>query len=221
MDVALSWSGGKDAALALHELQRSPEYEVVKLLTTVSAGTDRTTMHGVRRDLTRAQADAAGLPLRMVDLPADPSNDEYEARMAAAMDDLAGDGVEAVAFADLFLEDVREYREARVADTDLDALFPVWGRDTDTFARDVLDAGVRATLVCVEPDLAEFACRAYDADLLADLPDDVDPCGEHGEFHTFVRDSPSFGNPVRIEKAGTVTREVEGRAFRYCDLRPA
>lgn len=218
--VALSWSGGKDAALALQELRASPDHEVVKLVTTVSTATDRTTMHGVSRDLTRAQADAAGLPLRVVEVP-DATHEAYDDRMADAMADLAAAGVDAVAFADLALPDVRAYREERVADTDLAALFPIWGRDTGAVARAVLDAGIRATLVCVEPDLADLACRAYDRDLLADLPDDVDPCGEHGEFHTFVHASPSFDEPIAVASAGTVTREVDGRPFRYCDLRPA
>lgn len=220
MRVALSWSGGKDAALALHELRESSDHQVVELVTTVSIATDRTTMHGVRRDLTRAQADAAGLPLRIVELP-DDSHEAYDDRMAAAMADLAAAGVDAVAFADLLLEDVRAYREERMAQTDLEPLFPLWGHDTGAVAGAVLEAGIRATLVCVEPDLADLACREYDRDLLADLPEGVDPCGENGEFHTFVHTAPSFDERVAVESAGTVTREVDGRPFRYCDLRPA
>lgn len=218
--VALSWSGGKDAALALDTLRADDSVRVTTLLTTVSAATERTTMHGVRPELVEAQADAVSLPIRLVTLPADPSNDEYEARMRAVHGELAAEGVERVAFGDLFLEDVRAYRESNLADSALSGLWPLWGRDTETLAREFVDRGFRAIVVCVDGSALDesFAGREYDASLLADRPDGVDPCAEHGEFHTFVVDGPGFASPVEVERGAVVTREIQGTAFHYRDL---
>ncbi|MFC4358094.1 ATP-binding protein [Halobium salinum] len=218
--TVLSWSGGKDAAVALEALRDDPAVRVTGLLTTVSAATDRTTMHGVRPELIEAQADALSLPLRTVELPADPSNDEYEARMRAVHDELAGEGVERVAFGDLYLEDVRAYRESNLADAALDGVWPLWGRDTGELAREFVDRGFRAIVVCVDGSVldASFVGREYDASLLADLPDGVDPCAENGEFHTFVVGGPGFDSAVGVERGETVTRDVQGSAFHYQDL---
>lgn len=220
VQVVLSWSGGKDAAFALRELQRDG-VEVVELLTTTAATTGRTTMHGVRPELMRRQVDALGYPLRLVELPADASNAAYEDRMAEVTADYA-DRVDAVAFADLHLEDVRAYREERLADTTLEGYWPLWGRDTDDLFDAVLEAGFEATVVCANDDLGlEFAGRRLDEGFRDALPANVDPCGENGEFHTFVSDGPPFDAPVEFERGERVTREVGDEPFHYVDLRPA
>jgi uncharacterized protein (TIGR00290 family) len=217
--IAVSWSGGKDCAVALHDLLGDADREVAALVTTVREDLGRSSMHGVRREHHAAQADALGLPLRVIELPADASNDEYEARMAEAHDAMRADGIEQVAFADLFLQDVREYRENQIADSALDGLWPVWGRDTDELAREFA-ADYDAVVVCVNDDaLGEsFVGREFDRGFLADLPGGVDPCGEHGEFHTFVRDAPAFDSRVAVEPTETVTRELGDGTFHYCEL---
>lgn len=214
--ILLSWSGGKDSALALHALRRMPGVEVAGLLTTVTEDYDRISMHGVRRALLERQAEAAGLPLRIVLIPRECSNEEYGARMAAVLEEARETGVRRVAFGDLFLEDIRAYREERLAAVGMEALFPVWGRDTTALAREFLDLGFAATLVCVDTEALapSFAGRSYDAELLRDLPDGVDPCGERGEFHTFVHAGPVFREPVPFRLG-----EVEDRGrFVFRDL---
>lgn len=220
--TVLSWSGGKDAALALHELRASDE-DVVELLTTVSAETGRSTMHGVRRSLYDRQAAALGEDLRCVTLPAAPDNDTYESVMGDVVAEYVGRGVDRMAFADIYLEDVREYREERIADTGLEPTFPLWGRGTETVADSFLDAGFRATVVAVDDDAldASDAGRPFDRDFLADLPEGVDPCGEKGSFHTFVHDGPVFAEPVPIEVGATETKPVGDGEFHYSDLRLA
>ena len=222
--TVLSWSGGKDASYALWKMEQAEtdaNVEVVELLTTVSAETGRTSMHGVRRDLYERQAAAIGLPIRFAQLPADADNDEYEETMAEVTADYANRGVERLAFADLYLEDVRDYREQRLADAEISGHWPVWNRDTETVAREFADA-FAATVVAVDDDAldADFAGRRFDADFLADLPDDVDLCGENGEFHTFVHDGPIFDAPLRVETGERVTREVGhgDSTVHYCDL---
>jgi uncharacterized protein (TIGR00290 family) len=191
MVFALSWSGGKDSALALWTLRRE-QLEPEALITTVTESYGRVSMHGVRRELLARQAQALGIPLVEVVIPPACVNEVYEARMAEAFAAAPLSGVEAVAFGDLFLEDVRTYREERLAAGGKRGLFPLWGRDTSALAREVLDAGFTATLVCVDPRALDraFAGRAYDEQLLAELPPGVDPCGENGEFHTFVSAGP-------------------------------
>jgi uncharacterized protein (TIGR00290 family) len=217
--LALSWSGGKDSALALHVLRTERAIRPAVLVTTVTEDYGRVSMHGVRRELVQAQAAAADLPLVEVLIPAACPNEVYEARMAHAMavPPLAGAGT--FAFADLFLEDIRAYREQRLAAAGRTATFPLWGRDTGALARGFIDSGFLAVLVCVDPSKLDpgFAGRAYDESLLADLPADVDPCGEHGEFHTFVHAGPVFAHPIAIERGETVTRD----GFVFCDLLPA
>jgi uncharacterized protein (TIGR00290 family) len=215
---ALSWSGGKDSAFALWTLRREQE-EPEALLTTVTEGYKRISMHGVRRELLARQAEALGIPLVEVVIPPACVNEVYETRMAEAFADAPLSGVEAVAFGDLFLEDVRAYREERLAAAGRRGLFPLWGRDTTALAGDCLDAGFEATLVCVDPRALDpaFVGRAYDAQLLAELPRGVDPCGENGEFHTFVHAGPIFAEPIACERGEIVERD----GFVFCDLIPA
>ncbi|MGA9399498.1 ATP-binding protein [Haladaptatus sp.] len=212
--TVLSWSGGKDAAYALFELG-----EVTELLTSIGEN-GRSSIHGVRRELYDAQADALGVPIRYVELPMDCSNEEYESRMADVIAEYESRGIQRVAFADLFLEDIREYRVEQLAGTGIDGCWPVWNPDTDEQIRAYLDAGFEATVVTVDGSKLDpsFAGRDLDESFLADLPDGVDPCGENGEFHTFVRDGPIFESAVPVEVGKTVTKEVGDGEFHYCDL---
>jgi uncharacterized protein (TIGR00290 family) len=216
--IGLSWSGGKDSALALWRMREELAVEPLALLTTVTEDYGRVSMHGVRRELARAQARAAGLSLVEVEIPAACPNEIYEERMAAALTapPLAGAGT--IAFADLFLADIRRYREERLRQLDRGALFPIWGRDTGVLAREFIQAGFEAVLVCVDPSQldASFVGRRFDDSLLADLPGDVDPCGENGEFHTFVHTGPIFERPVPIELGEVTVRD----GFAFCDLLP-
>lgn len=215
----LSWSSGKDAAWALHVLRQAAAVEVVGLLTTTNAAFDRVAMHGVRETLLEAQAAAAGLPLWKVPLPWPCPNDAYEARMAEACARAVAEGVEVMAFGDLFLEDVRDYRIQKLAGTGLRPSFPIWNADTASVARDMVAAGLKATLACVDPRAldAGFAGRDFDAALLAELPPSVDPCGERGEFHTFAWDGPMFHQSVPIRRGEVVERD----GFVFADLVPA
>jgi len=215
----MSWSSGKDSAFALAAARSDPEVEVVGLLVTMNAEADRVAMHAVRRQLLLAQADRLGLPVHLVELPWPCSNEEYEALMQGAVDRAVADGVEEVVFGDLFLEDIRAYREQALGGTGLRPRFPLWLRPTDELAHDMLAAGVRAVLTCVDPAKvpAELAGRAWDDDLLAELPEGVDPCGENGEFHTFVWDAPGFREPIAVEPGPIVERD----GFVFADVRPA
>jgi uncharacterized protein (TIGR00290 family) len=214
----LAWSSGKDSAFSLHVLRQQGDVEVVGLLTTVSTTHDRVAMHAVRTALLAAQADAAGLPLRTVPIPSPCSNEEYEAAMGRAMEDASRDGIDAVAFGDLFLEDIRRYREERLAGTGLRPLFPLWGRPTRALAEEMIASGLRATLTCVDPKklARSFAGREFDAALLRSLPEDVDPCGENGEFHSFAWDGPMFRAPVATRPGEVVERD----GFVFADLLP-
>jgi uncharacterized protein (TIGR00290 family) len=215
--VALSWSGGKDSALALSRL-RSEQLEPEALITTVTESYDRISMHGVRRELLAQQAQALGLPLVEILIPPACVNDVYDARMAHAFAASPLSGVDVVAFGDLFLEDVRVYREQRLVAAGKRGAFPLWGRDTSALAREFLDAGFEATLVCVDPRMLDrsFAGRRYDKQLLAELPAGVDPCGENGEFHTFVHAGPIFAAPIACGTGEVVERD----GFVFCDLIP-
>jgi uncharacterized protein (TIGR00290 family) len=216
--ICLSWSGGKDSALALHALIEEHGVRPSALLTTVTEDYGRVSMHGVRRELVAAQAVAASVPLVEVGIPAECPNEVYEARMSQALSSPSLDAVGTMAFADLFLEDIRAYREERLAQVGRRALFPIWGRDTAQLARDFIATGFEAVLVCVDPAQldASFAGRAYDLELLADLPGGVDPCGENGEFHTFVHAGPIFSRPIEIELGERMIRD----GFAFCDLLP-
>ncbi|HEU4567618.1 MAG TPA: hypothetical protein VFR99_06235 [Marmoricola sp.] len=214
----LSWSSGKDSTMALAALREDPAVEVVGLLTTVNEDADRVAMHAVRRALLIAQAAALDLPLHVVPIPQACRNETYEERMAAAVEAARADGVTRMAFGDLFLADVRAYREQMLAPTGIEPLFPLWGRDTTALAGEMLDRGVRATLTCVDPRQldAAFAGREYDDRLLAELPQGVDPCGENGEFHTFVRDGPGFRHPLAVRTGEVVERD----GFVFADVLP-
>ncbi|HEU4978196.1 MAG TPA: ATP-binding protein [Solirubrobacteraceae bacterium] len=206
--VVMAWSGGKDAALALHRL-RVGGREVRALLTTVEEGAGRVSMHGVPVELVRLQAAALGLPLIEMEAPAWPSNEVYEQRLANALADAQIADVHDVAFGDLFLADIRAYREQRLAKLGRRALFPLFGEDTAALAHEVVETGHRATIVCVDPARLDpsFAGRAYDEGLLRELPDGVDPCAENGEFHTFVHDGPGFARQVPFTLGAAVERD--------------
>ena len=215
--VLLSWSSGKDSAWTLHRL-REEGIRVAGLLTTFNEAVDRVAMHGVRRTLVEAQADAAGLPLWQVPLPSPCPNAEYERRMAAVVARAREAGITHVAFGDLFLEDIRAYRMRQLAGTGIDPLFPVWGSaaETHSLAQRMLASGLRAVLTCVDTNQlpACFVGRAYDAALLADLPTGVDPCGERGEFHTFCFAGPMFDREIDVRVGETVSRD----GFCFADL---
>jgi uncharacterized protein (TIGR00290 family) len=202
--VVMSWSGGKDSAMALHELLRDDEHEVVALLTSVSEEFRRISHHGVRESLLDEQAKAIGLPLRKVYLPSGENggctNDVYEAIMAKEMEACRDEGILTIGFGDLFLEDLRAWREANLARSGMRGIFPIWKRDTANLAQDVIALGFKAYLSSVEERVgADFAGRHYDQTLLRDLPAGIDPCGENGEFHSFVFDGPIFRTPVSVE----------------------
>lgn len=214
----LSWSSGKDSAWALHVLCGTPDVEVAGLLTTFNESVDRVAMHAVRRTLVEAQARAAGLPLWQVPIPSPCPNEIYEARMAEAVARAKREGFTHVAFGDLFLEDVRQYREERMAGTGLDLLFPLWEQPTPALAREMIAGGLAATLTCIDPRHLDrsFVGRRFDAALLQDLPEGVDPCGERGEFHTFCHAGPMFESPIDIESGITVERD----GFVFADVMP-
>jgi len=216
--VLVAWSSGKDSAFTLHVL-REQGVEVVGLLTTVNEAFERVAMHAVRLSLLRAQAEAAGLPLVEVRIPWPCPNEAYEAAMARALTGAREQGATAVAFGDLFLEDVRRYREERMKGSGLEPLFPLWGRPTGPLALEMIERGQKAVLTCVDPRVLprEFAGRAFDAALLRELPEGVDPCGENGEFHSFAWDGPAFRRPVRVRLGEVVERE----GFVFADLLPA
>jgi uncharacterized protein (TIGR00290 family) len=207
--ILLSWSSGKDSAWALHVLQQSREYEVAGLLTTFNQAANRVAMHAVRRELVEAQAKAAGIPPWPVELPWPCSNADYEAAMRVACGKAVAEGIKAVAFGDLFLEDVRAYREKQMRDTGLQPLFPIWGLPTAELARQMIATGLRAKLTCVDPKVldASFAGREFDAQLLQDLPTEVDACGERGEFHSFAYAGPMFQRQIQVSTGEVVTRD--------------
>jgi uncharacterized protein (TIGR00290 family) len=218
--ILLSWSGGKDCAWALHLLRSQGEYEVVGLLTTINQEFGRVAMHGFRESLLDMQAEAAGLPLWKVPLPWPCSNEHYESAMAAACARAVDEGLYGIAFGDLFLEDVRAYRVEKLASTGVVPVFPCWGLPTDELARAMIASGLKARLTCVDPRQLNpsFAGRAFDDGLLRDLPAGVDPCGERGEFHSFVSAGPMFpGSRSIAVRAGEV---VERDGFCYADLLP-
>ena len=215
--ILLSWSGGKDSAWALHLLRRAGEFEVGALLTTVNEKFRRVAIHGFREELLERQAELVGLPLWKVDLPFPCSNEAYEERMAAVCERAVREGFAGIAFGDLFLEDIRAYRVARLAGTGLEPVFPVWGIPTARLAKEMMDGGLRARLTCCDPRKVpeEFAGREWDAALLGELPDGVDPCGENGEFHSFCYAGPMFSGEIAVTAGERVLRD----GFSYADLR--
>lgn len=215
----MCWSTGKDSALALATARDNPDLEVVGLLTTVTAGYDRVSMHGVRRALLEAQARALGLPLHTTEIPTDCDNATYEARMSATLEAAKADRVEVMLFGDLFLEDVRAYRETMLEGTGIAPEFPLWQRPTPELAQELIKRGVVAHVTCLDPRVMprELAGAVYDAAFLRALPETVDPCGENGEFHTFVSRAPGFAAPLDVQ----VGEAVERDGFVFTDLRPA
>ena len=213
------WSSGKDSAWALHVVRQAGEMDVVGLLTTVNSARQRVTMHDVRGELLRAQAQATGLPLIPVSIPWPCENADYESAMSRAVDEALRAGVTQMVFGDLFLEDVRRYREARLEGSGLTAQFPLWQRSTHRLAEEMVEAGLQARVVCVDTRSlsADFAGREFDGAFLRDLPADVDPCGERGEFHTFCYGGPMFSTPISL-RAGA-SRHADG--FAFADLLPA
>jgi uncharacterized protein (TIGR00290 family) len=219
MPAWMSWSTGKDSAYALHVARADLGIDVVALHTTVTADYDRVSMHGVRRDLLAHQAERVGLPLRIVELPTPCPNDEYERRMSASLAGGHGEGVDQIVFGDLFLEDIRAYREERLKGTGIAPIFPLWQRDTHALAAEMLDAGIRARVTCVDPRQldAAFAGREFDRSFLDALPAGADPCGERGEFHTYAVDGPGFSAPIDVVTGDIVERD----GFVFADLLPA
>lgn len=214
--MILSWSSGKDSAWALHLLRQNQELEVVALLTTFNRSADRVAMHAVRRVLVEMQAKEAGLPLWAIDLPWPCSNDVYEELMSGAIRRALAQQVSAIAFGDLFLEDIREYRERQLSGIGIEPLFPLWGLPTTVLAPDMVRAGVKSRVTCVDPKKLDrsFAGREFDAEFLRALPPEVDPCGENGEFHTFVYDAPVFRRPLAIRNGEVVERD----GFVFADI---
>ena len=217
MKILLSWSSGKDSAWALHVLNRTHRGGVAALLTTVNEAVDRVAMHAVRRQVLEAQARATGLPIRVVPIPHPCSNEIYEQRMGAAVAEAVSDGFTHAAFGDLFLDDVRRYREERLAGSGLEPLFPLWMLPTRSLAEQMIAEGLRARVACVDTRVldASFAGRDFDRVLLDELPPATDPCGEKGEFHTCVYAGPMFAEPLEIETGETVTRDP----FVWADFR--
>ena len=214
----MCWSGGKDSSLALQAALQDPTLRVKALLTTVTEGYERISMHGVRCVLLEEQARAIGLPLEQVRIPIQASNDIYEATMGEMLVRYQARGVSRVIFGDLFLQDIRRYRETNLAKLSMRGIFPLWLKDTRQLARDFIGAGFRAILVCIDPKQLDpsFCGREFDLSLLADLPPSADPCGENGEFHTFVYDGPIFRQSVRVMKGEVIQRD----GFWFCDLLP-
>ena len=214
------WSGGKDSALALYEIQKAGSYEITALLTTLTEEYDRVSMHGVRRELIERQAKLLGLPLEKVYLSKDSSNGEYEAKMAEMLSKYCRKGVETVAFGDIFLADLRRYREENLSKAGMKAVFPLWGRDTSELAGMFVGEGFKGVVTCVDSQFLDrrYVGRFFDERFLAQLPQDVDHCGENGEFHSFVYDGPIFRGRIPFRRGEIVLRENH---FYYCDLLPA
>jgi uncharacterized protein (TIGR00290 family) len=216
-EVLFCWSGGKDSAMALNVLRQQRDLRVAALLTTVTEGYERISMHGVRRTLLQRQAEATGLPLYEVRIPPQCVNPVYEARMREALLSQKENGVHCVAFGDIFLQDLREYRERNLAQVEMKAIFPIWKRDTRELTQEFCAMGFRAIAVCIDSTKLsrEFAGRELDESFFRDLPAGVDPCGENGEFHTFVYDGPIFSIAIAVERGEVVERD----RFYFCDLK--
>lgn len=214
--IALSWSSGKDSAWALHVLRQSPELQIEALITTFNSTADRVAMHAVRRRLVQTQAESVGVPLWPVELPWPCANADYEALMAELCRKAISHKLDGVAFGDLFLQDVREYREKQLCGTGLEPLFPLWGRPTEDLAREVIGAGLRAKLTCIDPAQLspDFVGCEFDLALLDKLPTGVDPCGERGEFHTFAYEGPMFKDRIEVQLGEIVQRD----GFVFADL---
>jgi len=214
--IWLSWSTGKDSAFTLFELSKNSDYKVVGLLTTVTGEFDRVSMHATRTALLRLQADRLKIPLHTVTIPSPCSNDVYEAKMSDAIESAVAMGISHIAFGDLFLEDVRKYREKMLSETKMEPLFSIWGRPTHQLAKEMIDSGHKAIVTCVDTKQLskDFIGREFDQQFLNDLPKGVDPCGENGEFHTFVYDSPLFSEPIDVK----IGEQVKKDQFLFVDV---
>ena len=214
----MSWSGGKDSCLALYEIQKAKEYRVAALLTTITRDYDRISMHGVRRVLLERQAASLGLPLHEVFITKDATNQEYEAKTEEAFSAYRDQGIDRVVFGDLFLEDIRAYRDQFLARHQMHGIYPVWLRDTTEFIKEFISLGFKAVITCVDGKILDssFAGMMIDENFLSALPPHIDPCGENGEFHTFVFDGPVFKEAVRF----SIGEKVERDSFWFCDLLP-
>jgi len=217
--VLFTWSGGKDSAMALYELLQNKRYEIASLLTTVTEDYDRISMHGVRRILLERQAQSLGLPLDIVYITRNSSNEEYEAKLKEKLIQYKGRGVSLVVFGDIFLEDLRKYREDNLAQVGMKAIFPVWKRDTSELAHTFIGLGFKAIITCIDSNHLDkkFVGRVFDRHFLSELPAGVDPCGENGEFHSFVYGGPIFKEKIRFRKGRVVLRD---NRFYFCDLVP-
>jgi len=217
--IIFTWSGGKDSAMALYELQRTHSYEVSALLTTITEDYERISMHGVRRILLERQADSLGLSLEKVFISKNTSNEEYESKMQEALIKYRATGVSSVVFGDIFLEDLRKYREDNLSKVDMKGIFPIWKRDTTELAHTFIDLGFKAVVTCVDSNVLDkkFVGRVFDEQFLSELPSTVDPCGENGEFHSFVYDGPIFRERIAFTMGDIVLRD---NRFYFCDLIP-
>ena len=216
--VLMSWSSGKDSAWALYKLQQDPTVEIIGLFSTVNSEFDRVAMHGVRVELLKRQAESIGLPIELIEIPYPCSNEEYEKVMSAFVEQAKAKDIECFAFGDLYLEDIRQYRVDKLQNTGIDPIFPVWGIPTETLSKDMIASGLRTIITCIDPRKIskEFAGREYSKDFISDLPDGVDPCGENGEFHSFVFDGPMFSKSIDIKVGEVVQRD----GFIFADVRP-
>ena len=217
--ILLSWSGGKDSSLALYEIQKSRDYEVAALITTITSDYDRVSMHGLRTILLDEQASSSNIPLEKIFISKNASNDEYESRLKEVLLKYKQLGIRDVVFGDLFLEEIKKYREDLLGKIGMECVFPIWKRDTVKLAKRFIELGFKAITVCVDSNVLgkEFAGREFDEHFLDDLPKAIDPCGENGEFHTFVYDGPVFKNPIDHRLGETVLRDER---FYYCDILP-
>lgn len=216
--ILMCWSGGKDSSMALYELIKNPKYEIAALLTTVTEGYDRISMHGVRRELLEQQAESLGFPLKKIYITQQADNEEYANKMENALKEFQQQSVNTAAFGDLFLEDLKQYREQNLKKVGMDALFPIWMRDTNQCVRDFIGLGFKAVVTCVDTRVldASFSGRIIDEQFLEDLPAHVDPCGENGEFHSFVFAGPIFKHEISITVGEVVIRD----GYAFCDLLP-
>lgn len=217
--VVMAWSGGKDSSLALYKILKKKEYKVSVLLTTVTGDYDRISMHGVRKTLLETQADSLGIPLNIVTIPKKTANKEYEQRMREANEGYARDGITSAVFGDIHLEDVRKYRERNLSKAGMTAIFPLWKKSTRKLTRNFIDLGFKAVVTCIDSEALnkEFCGKEFNDEFLSELPRTVDPCGENGEFHSFVYDGPIFRKRIRFRKGEIILRD---KRFWFCDLLP-
>ncbi len=217
--IFVSWSGGKDSTLALNEILNNTDYEVRSLITTVTEGYDRISIHGARNELFEQQVESIGLPLHKVSIPKDSTNNQYESALKKVLLKFKNQGINEVVFGDIFLEDVKKYRDELLDKLDMKGIYPIWKVDSKELARKFIELGFNAVTTCIDSQQIDkkFAGREYDSEFLNDLPNSADPCGENGEFHTFVNDGPLFDKKIEFTKGEIVFRD---NRFYYCDLIP-